>query len=130
MHDFYIYGMLVIWSLFNFVDIYKSNTDYKHISQMFEIIVYIQQSVCFSFFSNSGTTCCSHCSSETKVPVILFNESPLLKCQEILSLRKGQGLSILYLSYQPKWIKVTIIIWSVIESSLLYPKFNEKSRIV
>ena len=75
MHDFYIYGMLVIWSLFNFVDIYKSNTDYKHISQMFEIIVYIQQSVCFSFFSNSGTTCCIHCSSETKVPVILFNES-------------------------------------------------------
>ena len=122
--------MLVIWSLFNFVDIYKSNTNYKHISQMFEIIVYIQQSVCFSLFSNSGNTCCIHCSSETKVPVILFNESPLLKCQGILSLRKGQGLSILYLSYQPKWIKVTIIISSVIESSLLYPKLNEKSRIV
>ena len=59
---------------------------------MFEIIFHIQLSVSFLFFSNSGTTCCLHCSSETKVPVILFNESSLLKCQEILSLRKGQDL--------------------------------------
>ena len=59
---------------------------------MFEIIFHIQLSVSFLFFSDSGTTCCLHCSLETKVPIILFNESSLLKCQEILSLRKGQGL--------------------------------------
>ena len=59
---------------------------------MFEIIFHIQLSVSFLFFSNSGTTCCLHYSSETKVPVILFNENSLPKCQEILSLRKGQGL--------------------------------------
>ena len=59
---------------------------------MFKIIFHMQLSARFLFFSNSGTTCYLHCSSETKVPVILFNESSLLKCQEILSLRKGQGL--------------------------------------
>ena len=51
------------------------------------------------FFSNSDTTCCLHCSSETKVPVLLFNESSLLKCQDILSLRKGQGLK--YSTFEP-----------------------------
>ena len=74
-----------------FVAIYKSVTNYKNNSQMFEIIFHIQLSVSFLFFSDSGTTCCLHCSSETKVPVI-FNESSLLKFQEILSLRKGQDL--------------------------------------
>ena len=74
-----------------FVAIYKSVTNYKNNSQMFEIIFHIQLSVSFLFSSNSGTTCCLHCSSETKVPVI-FNESSLLKFKEILSLRKGQGL--------------------------------------
>ena len=76
----------------NFVDAYKSITNYKNNSQMFEIIFNLQLSVSFLFFSNSGNTCCLHCSSETKVPVILINESSLLKCQEILSLWKGQGL--------------------------------------
>ena len=52
----------------------------------------MQLSVRFSFFSNSGSTCYSHFLSETKVPVILFNESSLLKCEKILSLQKGQGL--------------------------------------
>ena len=60
---------------------------------MFEIFFHIQLSISFSFFSNSGNTCCLHCSSETKIPVILFNESSLLKFQEILSLRKGKGLN-------------------------------------
>ena len=59
---------------------------------MFEIFFHIQLSISFSFFSNSGNTCCLHCSSETKIPVILFNESSFVKCQEILSLHKGQGL--------------------------------------
>ena len=59
---------------------------------MFEIIVHIQLSLSFSFFCNLRTTCCLHCSTETKVHILLFNESSLLKGQEILSLRKGQGL--------------------------------------
>ena len=59
---------------------------------MFETIFHIPLSLSFSFFSNSDTTCCLHYSSETKVPVILANASSLLKCQEISSLRKGQGL--------------------------------------
>ena len=83
----------ISYSVFiNFADIYKSVSNYKINSQMFEIIFHIQLSVIFWFFSNSGTTCCFHCSSETKIPVILFNESSLVKCQEILSLHKGQGL--------------------------------------
>ena len=85
-------GTLVIWYLFNFVDIFKSVTNYKNNSQMFEIIVHILLSLSFSFFSNLRTTCCLHCSTETKVHILLFNESSLLKGQEILSLRKGQGL--------------------------------------
>ena len=96
--------MLAIWYFLKFCwnisylvfinsgDIFKSVTNYKNNSQMFEIIFHIQLSVSFLFFSNSGTTCCLHCSSETKIPVILFNESSLVKCQEILSLHKGQGL--------------------------------------
>ena len=34
-------GTLVIWFLFNFIDIYKSVTNYKNNSQMFEIIFHI-----------------------------------------------------------------------------------------
>ena len=30
------------------------------------------------------------------------------------------------MSYQPKWIKVKVIICCVIKSSLLYPKLNDK----
>ena len=57
---------------------------------MFEKDFHVQLSVSFSFFSNSGTTYCLHCSYETIVPVIfLFNASSLL---EIASLWKGRGL--------------------------------------
>ena len=34
-------GTLVIWFLFNFIDIYKSVTNYKNNSQMFEIIFHM-----------------------------------------------------------------------------------------
>ena len=71
-------GTLVIWFLFNFIDIYKSVTNYKNNSQMFEIFFHVELLVSFSFFPNSGTTCCLHCSSEAKVAITLFNESSLL----------------------------------------------------
>ena len=66
---------------------------------MFEIIFQIQVSVSFLSFSNSGITCCLHCSSETKLPVILFNTSFLRKGQEILTLRKGKCLK--YSAFEP-----------------------------
>ena len=92
MHGFYTHSNISYSVFINYVDIYKSVTNYKNNSQMFEIVFHIKLSVSFLFFSNSGTTCCLHCSSETKIPVILFNESSFVKYQEILSLHKGQGL--------------------------------------
>ena len=130
MHGFYTHSNISYSVFINYVDIYKSVTNYKNNSQMFEIVFHTKLSVSFLFFSNSGTTCCLHCSSETKIPVILFNESSFVKYQETWVFIKGKVWSILHLIYQTKWTKVTVVIWSVIESSLLYLKLSEKSWIV
>ena len=84
--------LLGIYLDISYMFIYQPLIAKKYL-QMFEMIFKIQVSVYFSFFSNSGTDCYLHCSSETKVPVKLFNLSSLLMIlKEILGLRKRQIL--------------------------------------
>ena len=48
----------------------------------------------FQTFSSTylGNVCCLHCAHDSKGPIILFNQESLLKVQDILKLRKIEGL--------------------------------------